>query len=422
VQIVQTSGEHLLRMINEVLDLSKIEAGRMELSPVAFHLPQLLRDSAAAISTRARTEAARVRLRARARPPRARHGDPVKLRQVIDNLLSNAVKFTARGRIRLQAADHVDPAATRAVRGLDTGVGIGEPDRAKLFQPFHQAAEGRPPEPGTGLGLAISQRMVALMGGTLAVESAPGAGQHVLVCRAPARGRRRRRRRDAPRTRLTGYRGPRRRVLVVDDVATNRDVLRELLAPLDFVITEAATGAEALAATREARPDLVLLDLQMPGMNGFELARALRREADGAPLKLIAMSASVLSLKRQDAFDAGCDDFLAKPFREDDLLARLGRLLALEWVSEAPEPVRPSRSPFGVTTTRLSPAELEELLACARRGEITQLRRRLAAHPGDPLAATIEGLARNYRMAQIRELLAQQVARAGAASGPPAGG
>jgi signal transduction histidine kinase/DNA-binding NarL/FixJ family response regulator len=422
VQIVQTSGEHLLRMINEVLDLSKIEAGRMELSPVAFHLPQLLRDSAAAISTRLEQKQLEFAFEPAPDLPEFVHGDPVKLRQVIDNLLSNAVKFTAQGRIRLQAAIS-DPAAGLVRFAVsDTGVGIGETDRAKLFQPFHQATEGRPPEPGTGLGLAISQRMVALMGGTLAVESTPGAGSTFsFAVRLPAAAA------GAaaatpPAARLTGYRGPRRRVLVVDDVATNRDVLRELLAPLDFVITEAATGAEALAATREARPDLVLLDLQMPGMNGFELARALRREADGAPLKLIAMSASVLSLKRQDAFDAGCDDFLAKPFREDDLLARLGRLLALEWVSEAPEPVRPSRSPFGVTTTRLSPAELEELLACARRGEITQLRRRLAAHPGDPLAATIEGLARNYRMAQIRELLAQQVARAGAASGPPAGG
>ncbi len=130
------------------------------------------------------------------------------------------------------------------------------------------------------------------------------------------------------------------------------------------------------------------------------------------------MSASVLSLNRQDAFDAGCDDFLPKPFREDDLLARLGHVLALDWIRAEPEPVRRTVTPFEQLGTRLSSAEIEELLGCARRGEITQLRRQLAAHPDDPFAGALENLARNYRMAQIRELLEQRSPRRGAIQEP----
>jgi signal transduction histidine kinase/DNA-binding NarL/FixJ family response regulator len=411
VQVVQNSGEHLLRMINEVLDFSKIEAGKMELTMTPFHLPQLLRDIAAALSTRIDQKHLEFAFEPAPNLPDLVLGDPLKLRQVIDNVISNAVKFTQRGMIRFKAEVSDPEAEVVRFAVSDTGIGISEADRAKLFQPFQQAADGRPPEPGTGLGLAISQRMVELMGGSLEVESTPGVGSTfsfavrlpVLAADAAAA--------QQPAMRITGYRGPRRRVLVVDDVATNRNVLRELLAPLGFAVTEAASGLEALAFAKEFPPDIVLLDLRMPGMDGFELARQLRAQGVGPRLKLIAMSASVLSFNRQDAFDAGCDDFLAKPFREDDLLARLGLALQLEWVSEGAEPPRRSRSPFEKLATSLSSSALEELLACARRGEITHLRRLLAAHASDPFAGAIEGLARNYRMEQIRELIENQIAR-----------
>ncbi|MBL9211116.1 MAG: response regulator, partial [Opitutaceae bacterium] len=419
VQIVQNSGEHLLRMINEVLDLSKIEAGKMELATTPFHLPQLLRDCIAAVSARHERKQLEFVYEPSPSLPEIVLGDPVKLRQVIDNLLSNAVKFTPRGQVRFRA-DVGDPASESVHFAVtDTGVGITAADRARLFQPFQQAAEGRPPEPGTGLGLAISRRMVELMGGTLTVESTPGVGSTfsfrvrlpALAAEAAAM--------PAATPRITGYRGPRRRILVVDDVATNRDVLRELLTPLDFTVSEAANGPEALTTAQDLKPDLVLVDLQMPGMNGFELAQAFRRQAGLAPTKLIALSASVLTLNRQDAFAAGCDDFLPKPFREADLLARIGRVLQLDWVSVDPEPSRRAPAPDAPAATRLSAAEREELLACARRGEIAQLRRLLAAHPGDPLADAIESLARTYQMARIRELLERHVARADAARGTP---
>ena len=390
----------------------------MELATAPFHLPQPLRDVAAALSPRMQQKALEFVFDPAPELPDIVLGDAVKLRQVLDNLLGNAVKFTAAGSVRLEVRLAGDERVLFSVS--DTGVGITEADRAKLFQPFQQAADGRPPEPGTGLGLAISQRMVELMGGELAVETRPGHGSRffftlalpVLATDA-----------SAPRSTaslITGYQGRRRRLLVVDDIATNRDVLRDLLAPLGFEIETAASGTEALAALAAAAPDLVFLDLRMPGIDGLELTRRIRQRTGGAAIKIIAMSASVLSFNRGDALAAGCDDFLPKPFREDDLLARLGLALQLEWVGDlsgetehgrglaaraaARAATADSAAPFQVTST-LAGEELRELLAIAQRGEITALRARLEMCRRDPLVDALTALARNYRMERIREVL-----------------
>jgi signal transduction histidine kinase/DNA-binding NarL/FixJ family response regulator/ligand-binding sensor domain-containing protein len=412
LQIVQTSGEHLLRMINEVLDFSKIEAGKMELTLTPFHLPQLLRDIAAAISARAEQKELEFVFAPAANLPEMVIGDSQKLRQVIDNLLSNAIKFTSRGEVRLEARLLAPDRVCFSVS--DTGAGISDADRAKLFQPFQQAADARPPEPGTGLGLAISQRLVALMDSRIVVESKPGLGSTFSFdVRLPALAVDVTDATGAPRT-ITGYSGARRTILVVDDVAVNRHVLRDLLQPLGFAIFEAANGASALEA---APADAVFLDLRMPGMDGLELARRLRARPNGDRVKLIAMSASVLSFNRDDAFAAGCDDFLPKPFREAELLEKLGRVLRLEWhyAAESAAPRRDSRQPFAEISSQLATAVLDELLGCARRGEIVALRERLvtlrenSAAP-DSLLDSLDSLARSYRMEQIRELLERQLA------------
>ncbi len=424
LRIVQTSGEHLLRMINEVLDFSKIEAGRMELTTAPFHLPQLLRDIAAAMNPRAGAKPLDFVFEPAPELPDIVLGDSLKIRQVLDNLLGNAFKFTATGSVRFTVSPLADESVTFCV--ADTGVGLSEADQALLFQPFQQAGDGRPPEPGTGLGLAISQRMVELMGGRLELESRPGAGSRffftlplpvIAVDSSTAR---------STASLITGYHGRRRRLLVVDDVAINRHVLRDLLTPLGFVVAEAASGTEALGAIAGLKPDLVFLDLRMPGLDGLELARRLRARESTAehgaasvpPVKLIAMSASVLSFNRADAFTAGCDDFLPKPFREDDLLARIGLALHLEWIGDSTRtsPVdRAESNPAGGCNTTIEPAALRELLAIAQRGEIATLRQRLEGRRGDPLADVLLGLTRSYRMERIRDVLERQLA----ASNPP---
>lgn len=402
LRIVGTSGEHLLKMINEVLDLSKIEAGRVELRPAPFHLPQLLRDVAAGVAPRAEAKGLSFILGATNTLPDMVLGDGQKLRQILDNLLSNAVKFTARGSVQLRATA-VGETITFVV--ADTGPGISAADRERIFQPFQQAVDGRPPEPGTGLGLAIASRYAALMGGVIDLESAPGAGStftfacplEVLAIDAhgPAKGA----------SRVTGYSGARRRVLVVDDVAINRSLLSELLTPLGFDVTEAASGAEALAAVAALNPAIVLLDLRMPGMDGIEFARRLRASEGGSRIKIIAMSASVLSFSRDDAFAAGCDDFLAKPFREADLVEKLGLALNLTWIRETVSGAEDMAS-VAIPTA----AELEPVLGALRRGEIASVRTLLtelrARRPecADYLLRA-ENLAREFKMENLRVLL-----------------
>ncbi len=414
LRIVQTSGEHLLRMINEVLDFSKIEAGKLELRPAPFHLPQLLRDIASALEPRAAQKNLSFILNADPDLPTTLIGDAQKLRQVLDNLLSNAVKFTLTGRVALQVTRARPPRSGLSALDSrlhfaihDTGVGISEKDQAALFQPFHQPVDARPPEPGTGLGLAIAKRLVELMGGTLELESAPGSGstfsfslplEIVPTEAAPAE--------STPRIPI-GYLGERRRLLVVDDVATNRSVLVELLAPLGFEFREAASGAEALALVPSFAPHLIFLDLRMPGMDGFELAARLRAlpTASIQPPKLIAMSASVLSFNRDKALEAGCDDFLPKPFQETDLISKLAMHLRLEWGygdTSHPFAARDSNS-------TASADELRSLLELARRGEIRPLREHLTSlrqrHPSDLHLEELESLARDYQMERLREKL-----------------
>jgi signal transduction histidine kinase/DNA-binding response OmpR family regulator len=404
LHVVQTSGEHLLRMINDVLDLSKIEAGKLELRPAPFHLPQLLRDIAANLAPRAEQKGLAFRLTLAPGLVDFVVGDAQKLRQVLDNLLSNAVKFTAQGAVELRVSCQ-DDRFTFVV--TDTGIGISTEDQARLFQPFQQAGDVRRNEPGTGLGLSISQRIVALMGGSLAVASTPGQGStfsfavqlETLAVQAPAP-------QEAPQ-RITGYAGARRRLLVVDDITVNRTVLLDLLAPLGFEMRAADNGAEALAIASAFQPDAVFLDLRMPGMDGLEVARRLRNNPNGHRPKLIAMSASVLSFNRDDAFAAGCDDFLPKPFRESELIAKLATHLHIKFTAEATADAAPS-GPVVVPDA----ARLDRLMDSARRGEIAALRRQVtelrASHPG--FAAQVDAYLAEYHLDALRAFLEKQVA------------
>ncbi len=401
IQIMQTSGEHLLRMINEVLDFSKIEAGKLELHPAPFHLPQLLCDIAATHTARAEEKGLEFCLSHPDTLPGLVLGDAQKLRQIIDNLCSNAVKFTATGVVTLG----VDPLPGDRLTFFvtDTGVGIALNDLEKLFEPFHQAVEGRPAEPGTGLGLAICRRIVELMGGALTVESARGAGSTFRFT-VPLQTMAREAAPPAPRARqVTGYTGPRRRLLIVDDVGVNRAVLVDLLKPLGFEIREAGDGPAALSAVAEFAPELIFTDLRMPGMDGFAFARSLRSLPEGAKLKLVAMSASVLSFNRDDAFAAGCDDFLPKPFREAELLDKLALHLGIDW--QVQQDTTPTQEHTGLVPVPMP--LLDALLHSAQRGDVkklrTQLREMRAGHAA--FTAQAESYLGRYQMERLREYI-----------------
>ncbi len=436
VRIVHQSGEHLLRMINDVLDLAKIEAGKIELRPAPFALGELLADVCAAHQNAA--TAKRLGFVRDFAPdlPAWVEGDAQKLRQVLDNLIGNAVKFTASGRVTLRVVV-IDVGGVPPPRGLsdstpprsrdegtpptielafsitDTGPGIAAADQARLFQPFEQARSARPNSPGTGLGLAISRALVERMGGTLTLASEVGRGSEFsFSITLPVH--------DAATTKpaapvVSGYEGQRRRVLIVDDHAVNRSLLADLLAPLGFACDEVESGERALAhlaAASENWPDLAIVDLRMDGMDGLELTRRLRALPRGTALRVLLTSASVISFDATEAHAAGCDDFLPKPFRTEDLIGKLGTLLGLRWVQVRPA----SRDPFAAPPTATAPipeatrAALRDALA---HGDLQAFRAVLARVRHEHPAASAEwdeldAAAAGFQLSRLRSLLDQR--------------
>ncbi len=412
VRIVHQSGEHLLRMINDVLDLAKIEAGKLELRPAPFPLRDLIQDVTAAHAPAA--HAKRLAFHTEIAPGLAPwvEGDAQKMRQVLDNLLGNAVKFTERGSVSLSvtADDESAPAPPRLVFTVtDTGPGISATDQARLFQPFEQAHDTRSAAPGTGLGLAISRAIVERMGGTLDLTSTPGTGSSFActvalpACPAPVHA--------VARPTVTGYDGPRRRVLIVDDHAVNRSLLTDLLTPLGFTCSEASSGEEALArltAGTEAWPELAIVDLRMDGIDGLELTRRIRALPRGQAVKVILTSASVISFRPEDGRAAGCDDFLPKPFRTADLVEKIGSLLALRWHEVAPAPISIPAVPSDNTPLpAAAAAALRDLLAS---GDLDAFRAALArersAHPeAEAQWQALEEAAATFQLSRLRQLL-----------------
>jgi len=399
ISIVQSSGQHLLRLINEVLDFSKIEAGKIERHDAPFHLGQLLRELATAHQAAAEAKGIAFTLSLAADLPDHVIGDPQKLRQVLDNLLSNAVKFTRAGTVSLTVSR--DGEACRFAIS-DTGVGLTSEDLSRLFQPFEQAATRPAGESGTGLGLVITQRLVQLLGGELQVSSEAGRGSTfqfkapLPVAAAPVRT-------GKTHLTITGYDGKRRRVLVVDDNEVNRTVLTDLLTPLGFDCSQYATAESALAAVATLPPfDLALVDIRLPGMDGLELTRRLRSQAATKDLPVVLTSASVLTYDAAAAAAAGTDEFLPKPFAEEQLLEKVSRLLGINWQT--------ATAPTPVTDLSLPAETLRRLLHAADAGDITGLRHEIAiARAGLPGASSLltllETLAGSYQLERARDLL-----------------
>jgi CheY-like chemotaxis protein len=412
--IVARSGEHLLRMINEVLDFSKIEAGHVELNPAPFDLGALLQDIVANQRPKADAKDLEFLFDAPGSDEHRVLGDAQKLRQAVENLVGNAIKFTLSGTIQLR----VQPVDEEhfAFEVIDTGVGLSEQDVANLFVPFKQSVSGRPPEPGTGLGLSISQHLVGLMGGRIEVTSTPGEGSrfHFTVplpsmdlAETDS---------EADSLPVSGYVGDRRRIMVIDDVAVNRTLIGELLIPVGFTVEPHATADEALATLQDPAdlPDGIIVDLRMPGINGLEFTRRIRERFGPRP-KIILMSASVLAFDPQTALDAGCDDFLPKPFRERDLLERLGRALKLTWQHDTPSVEHdstgtgPARHLEATTYAEVR----NRLLELAQRGDISGIRAEIESWDTQftelaTLADNLRPLVAAYQMDRIRQTLATE--------------
>jgi len=337
VTTIRQSGQHLLRLINHVLDLAKFESGVTTGNPETIVLRPFVEDIAVAHQVAAQKKAVELTVEIDASAPEQVIVDSLRLRQVLDNLIGNAVKFTNTGCILVSVTKENDDSveANRYHRlnfqVRDTGPGIGESDLEKIFEPFKQTAIGEAEGRGTGLGLALAQRMVELMHGQLTVQSRLGEGTTFAFSLALAQGSPTSIDSSTPFKRPSGYQGARRHLLIVDDEEFNRHLLRDLLTPLGFEVDLASSAAELFARLTLRLPDAIILDLRMPGMNGIEAITRLRQEHSSDHLKVIAHSASIDAATRDGLRDVGCDAFLPKPFHEVELHDILAATLGLEW-------------------------------------------------------------------------------------------
>ncbi|WP_317205755.1 ATP-binding protein, partial [Janthinobacterium sp.] len=332
--IINRAGHHLLTLINDILELSKIEAGRMELQPAPLDLRALLGEVLDMVRPRGAGLALRLDCGAL---PASLLLDGGKLRQVLLNLLSNAVKFVARGGVTLALRSAALPDGRLALdfSVSDTGIGIAAADQERIFEPFVQA-DTPALRAGTGLGLTLARQFVRLMGGELSVESTPGVGSEfrftlhaeVLAGAAAAPG-------EGPVRGLAPGQGG-RRVLVVDDDADCRALLRALLEPLGFRVSVASDGAAALASLARQPAELLLCDRRMPGLDGVALTRRLRAGDAAARPRIVIMTAAAFAGEEAEALAAGADAFLRKPIERDKLFALIERLLGLEMLRGAP--------------------------------------------------------------------------------------
>jgi signal transduction histidine kinase/DNA-binding NarL/FixJ family response regulator len=431
IDAIHRSGEHLLTMINDILDLSKIEAGKIELEPTTFHLADFLNVLVDLLQTRAKTKGLSFIYEASPDLPSWVHADEKRLRQILLNLLGNAIKFTEQGQVSLKINSFVKnpltsrtenypscpkpqkksvstPTSWYAIRFeiTNTGIGIAKDKLTANFLPFHQKV-AQPHLKGSGLGLAISQKLVRLMGSELQVNTTKSQGcRFWFELNLPAQPTRKEIETKPPT--IIGYRGHKRQILIVDDNAINREILTILLKKLGFEITEAVNGRDGLEKANEFQPDLILLDVMMPEVNGFEMIYQIRQLSGFKEVIVIAISASAFPQTQQQILAAGCNDFLAKPIQFTKLLQSIQTHLGLEWLYEEtsetdshPEALPLMIPPSEALETLLQLAEMQKPTAIQKF--IRQMKERDARFT--PFITQIEQLVRQYQFEQLIDLI-----------------
>lgn len=350
-EIIERSGQHLLTLINDILDLSKVEAGKVDLAPEEINLLAHLRNVSDLISIRAKRKGVLFRHEFAPELPRMVYADAHRLRQILLNLLGNAVKFTEQGTVTLKVTTVPtvleveefpswvggEMGSQSSIVNLqfsieDTGVGIAEEDLDHIFEPFRQTGSQAYRQQGTGLGLAITRNLVEIMGGTLKIRSQLGQGSTFRFdlplpeVSSPA---------TIPSTSakmIAGIKGKPPTILLVDDLSENRRVITDLLTPLGCTVIEASNGPEGLQQAVSCRPDLLITDIRMPEMDGLQLIRQLRHTPESRDMTIIATSASVYEEDRKAALRAGSQAFLPKPVDINLLFQQMQDLLSIEWV------------------------------------------------------------------------------------------
>ncbi|RCJ24023.1 hybrid sensor histidine kinase/response regulator [Nostoc minutum NIES-26] len=338
ISIIHQCGSHLLMLINDILDLAKIEAQKMELSLSEFHFPSFVQGIGEICRIRAEQKGIAFVYQADADLPIGVRADEKRLRQVLINLLGNAVKFTEQGSVTFQILNREKSSQnTYKIRFQiqDTGIGMKPEHLEKIFLPFEQVGNAKIQAQGTGLGLAISQKIALLMDSTLEVQSEWGKGSTFWFdVELPSAQDWANSSRAVEQGRIIGYQGIMRKLLVVDDRWENRSVLTSLLEPIGFEVVEAINGQDGLDKAVTINPDLIVTDLVMPIMDGFEMLRHLRQLSQFKDTVVIASSASVFEADQFKSVDAGANEFLPKPIEAESLLQLIKLYLKLDWIYE----------------------------------------------------------------------------------------
>ena len=409
IKVIRRSAEHLSGLIDGLLDVSKIEAGRLQIQRNDLRSAEFFGGIVDMFRLQAAAKGLEFRYSVAATLPGTVRTDEKRLRQILINLLSNAIKFTAQGFVGLDIA-YRSQIATLEVS--DSGPGIEEAHLSSVFEPFDRGAVvGSEAVPGLGLGLTITKLLTELMGGEITLESAPGRGSRFRVRLMlgavsdpmPAVARN-----------LLGYRGRRRTVLVVDDDGDHQALMRAILEPLGFSVIAARDAATCLGLVDDVAPDLVVLDVSMPGMSGWDLARALRSgKAVGAPILMLSANIGESQppaggpVRQESGRTADHDAVLAKPFNLTQFLDRLETLMGLDWVEAAPGEPGPAASPGGVRHP--GAATVAELLRLAEIGYVRGIETKLDDLGRDPhhsaLVTTLRGHLRMFDFDRYRAVL-----------------
>ncbi|MEH2207547.1 MAG: ATP-binding protein [Nostoc sp.] len=439
VDIIYQCGNHLLNLINDILDLAKIEARKLELYPSDVNFPALLEGIAEMMHMRAGQKGISFTYQPDSNLPVGIRVDEKRLRQVLINLLGNAIKFTDEGgvtfRVKASASLNFNTERSRGVKTHkletatyqirfeveDTGVGISPIGLTKIFQPFEQVGDVKKQGEGTGLGLAISLQIVSLMGSTLNVDSQIGKGstfwfevelpeaqEWVVSLQTTKQGK------------IVGFEGSKRQVLVVDDRWENRSVLVSLLEPLGFAVIDVSNGREGLDKAKEIHPDLIITDLMMPEMDGCEMLRQLRQIPELQNVPAIASSASVFESNQNESIAAGADAFLPKPIEAPALLKLLEKFLNLKWIyqqnSIAVEPITANSEAISSSTPDeiVPPTEevLSQLHTLTLQGRLMAIEQQLKTlektdREYQPFVKAVREYADNFQTEKIRTLLEQ---------------
>ncbi len=429
LNIIHQCGTHLLTLINDVLDLSKIEALKMELHTTSFHFPSFLHGVAEIFSIRADQKKISFICQFDSDLPNGILADEKRLRQVLINLLGNAIKFTNHGavtfRVKILESRKETPESPRLFKIRfqieDTGVGISLKYIERIFKPFEQVGDVNNQAQGTGLGLAISQKLLALMQTQINVTSQKEEGSTFWFdLELPEALDWNQHARISDKGTIVGFEGRPQKILVVDDRWENRSVALNLLQPVGFVILEAMNGEEGLAMAQELQPDLIITDLVMPVMDGFEMIRRLRRDPVLQEISIIASSASVFEAEQCASIAAGANEFLAKPISADALLEMIRSLLDLTWtydldsvqekILSAAESVSSSEQTMFVPTVDT----LKRLQHHAKKGDLDSILEEATQLEQDeaklrPFAQKLCRLAEGFQVKQLQQFIQEHV-------------